>query len=95
MLTVLSQSPSITAIHAYTRKTLSTPKTVPLSSSDSSAWPSLYPSSAQIFFSGLATTRAIAGGFENQRKIDFDLNLALATAGTLRSLVSSFLTQFW
>lgn len=33
-----------------------------------------------IFFSGLGTTRAAAGGFENQYKIDHDLNLSLATA---------------
>lgn len=30
--------------------------------------------------SGLATTRANAGGFENQKKIDLDLNLELAKA---------------
>jgi uncharacterized protein YbjT (DUF2867 family) len=29
-------------------------------------------------FSGLATTRAAAGGFNNQRLIDYDLNLELA-----------------
>jgi uncharacterized protein YbjT (DUF2867 family) len=31
-------------------------------------------------FSGLATTRAAAGGLDNQRKIDYDLNLELAQA---------------
>jgi uncharacterized protein YbjT (DUF2867 family) len=31
-------------------------------------------------FSGLATTRGAAGGFDNQRKIDYDLNLELAKA---------------
>jgi uncharacterized protein YbjT (DUF2867 family) len=31
-------------------------------------------------FSGLATTRAAAGGLDNQRKIDYDLNLELAKA---------------
>lgn len=31
-----------------------------------------------IFFSALGTTRGQAGGFEQQRKIDFDLNLELA-----------------
>jgi uncharacterized protein YbjT (DUF2867 family) len=31
-------------------------------------------------FSGLATTRAAAGGFDNQRKIDYDLNVELAKA---------------
>ncbi len=40
----------------------------------------------QIFFSGLATTRAQAGGFENQRKIDYDLNLELAKAAKERGV---------
>lgn len=31
-----------------------------------------------MFISALGTTRAAAGGFENQKKIDYDLNLALA-----------------
>jgi uncharacterized protein YbjT (DUF2867 family) len=35
---------------------------------------------APIFFSSLGTTKAAAGGLENQRKIDFDLNLLLAKA---------------
>lgn len=33
-----------------------------------------------IFFSALGTTAYIAGGFERQRKIDYDLNIALARA---------------
>jgi len=33
-----------------------------------------------IFFSALGTTRAAAGGFENQYKIDHDLNVELARA---------------
>jgi uncharacterized protein YbjT (DUF2867 family) len=33
-----------------------------------------------IFISALGTTRAQAGSIENQRKIDFDLNLAMAKA---------------
>ena len=32
------------------------------------------------FFSGLGTTRAAAGGFQEQFKIDHDLNLELAKA---------------
>lgn len=35
---------------------------------------------ADIFFSGLGTTRGAAGGFDNQRKIDYDLNLEVAKA---------------
>ena len=52
----------------------------PLLSSETASWPQQYPSGADVFISGLGTTRAAAGGFENQRKIDFDLNLELAKA---------------
>lgn len=53
--------------------------------SDSSKWASqissLKPDEVpQIFFSSLGTTKAKAGGLENQRKIDFDLNFLLAKA---------------
>ncbi|KAI9751646.1 MAG: hypothetical protein M4579_005971 [Chaenotheca gracillima] len=52
-------------------------------SADSSSWPgqvaSLQPT-PRVFFSALGTTRGIAGGFENQKKIDLDLNVALAKA---------------
>ncbi|KAL6926753.1 hypothetical protein ACO0SA_004859 [Hanseniaspora valbyensis] len=34
----------------------------------------------KIYFSGLGTTRADAGGLENQKKIDLDLNYELAKA---------------
>jgi uncharacterized protein YbjT (DUF2867 family) len=40
----------------------------------------LFPKNASIFLSGLGTTRGQAGGAANQRKIDLDLNLALAKA---------------
>lgn len=39
-----------------------------------------YPEDADVFISGLGTSRAAAGGVENQRKIDHDLNLGLAKA---------------
>jgi uncharacterized protein YbjT (DUF2867 family) len=54
-----------------------------LAEADSSQWPSKLTSitpTPEIFFSGLGTTRAAAGSFENQRKIDYDLNLDLAKA---------------
>ncbi|KAK6423280.1 Protein fmp52, mitochondrial [Oleoguttula sp. CCFEE 5521] len=81
ILTHLLAAPSISSVQAFTRKTLphTSSTLTPLTASDPHAWPSLYPSNAQIFFSALATSRAIAEGFENQRKIDYDLNLALAT----------------
>lgn len=50
---------------------------------DSSQWSSQLSSiqpTPDIFVSGLGTTRAQAGSFENQRKIDYDLNLELAQA---------------
>lgn len=69
------------AIYAYSRKELPiSEKLKPLVSKDSSSWPRQYPSGAEIFFSGLGTTRAAAGGFENQKKIDLDLNMELAKA---------------
>lgn len=39
-----------------------------------------YPTGTQLFISALGTTRANAGGFENQKKIDYDFNLELAKA---------------
>jgi len=84
LLTTLLQLPSISAIHAFARRDLKTTdsKLRPLIS-DSTQWSSklsaIQPAPA-VFFSALGTTRAQAGGFENQRKIDYDLNLELAKA---------------
>ncbi|EAT79486.1 hypothetical protein SNOG_13159 [Parastagonospora nodorum SN15] len=86
ILTLLLAHPNFTSIHAYTRKPLSNPdpssKLTPITSTDPSSWPSLFPRTPtpKIMFSGLATTRDAAGGFDNQRKIDYDLNLDLAKA---------------
>lgn len=47
------------------------------------AWPANFGSPApcsDILFSGLGTTRGAAGSFANQRKIDYDSNLAIARA---------------
>lgn len=41
-------------------------------------WSQQYPTGTELFISGLGTTRGQAGGVENQRKIDYDLNLELA-----------------
>jgi uncharacterized protein YbjT (DUF2867 family) len=49
-------------------------------SSEFASWPTQYPSGTQLFISALGTTRANAGGFENQKKIDYDLNLEMAKA---------------
>ncbi|PSN75551.1 NAD(P)-binding protein [Corynespora cassiicola Philippines] len=89
LLSQLLAHPSFTSVFAYARRDLpnpsSSPKLHPLTSTDSSTWPTLFPSAAtapspRFFFSALGTTRAAAGSVEAQRKIDLDLNLALATA---------------
>lgn len=86
ILSQLLAHPSVTSVHAYTRRSLPNPssstKLHPLESTDTSTWASLLPTSPapNVFFSGLGTTRAAAGGLENQRKIDYDLNLDLARA---------------
>ncbi|KAK3673996.1 Protein fmp52, mitochondrial [Recurvomyces mirabilis] len=81
ILTSLANLPNVTTIHAFSRKELSGgPKVQGITSSDSEAWPTQYPSGAQLFLSALGTTRAQAGGFDKQRRIDYDLNLDLAKA---------------
>ncbi|KAK3175295.1 hypothetical protein OEA41_002542 [Lepraria neglecta] len=81
-LTSLSSKPTI---HAIARKDLPTtfPTIKPLIETDSSKWPdslkSLTPA-PNVFLSALGTTKAQAGSFEAQRKIDYDLNLSLAKA---------------
>jgi uncharacterized protein YbjT (DUF2867 family) len=51
-----------------------------ITNTDTSAWHSQYPSNAKVFFSALGTTARKAGSFANQRKVDYDLNVALAQA---------------
>ncbi|KAF2802228.1 NAD dependent epimerase/dehydratase family protein-like protein [Mytilinidion resinicola] len=85
ILTTLLALPSISAVFAYTRRDLAhltSHKLTPLQSLSPTDWPSLFPTSPppQLFLSGLGTSKAAAGSFENQYKIDHDLNLALATA---------------
>ncbi|QLG73749.1 hypothetical protein HG535_0F02600 [Zygotorulaspora mrakii] len=46
---------------------------------DSKKWCDIYPDdNIKIFFSGLGTTRGEAAGFDNQYRIDHDLNLEVA-----------------
>lgn len=82
ILSTLASHPSVAVFHAYSRRELpfSSPKLKPLVASDSSTWASQYPHNAPLFISALGTTRAQAGGLDNQRKIDYDLNLDLAKA---------------
>ncbi|KAF2096722.1 hypothetical protein NA57DRAFT_78318 [Rhizodiscina lignyota] len=86
VLSTIISHPAFTQVHAFTRRDVRTtsPKLAPIVSSDSSQWPSQFPKladpSQSIFISTLGTTRAKAGGLEAQRKIDHDLNIALAKA---------------
>lgn len=82
ILSALANNPAVSVLHAYSRRELpiASSKLQPLTSADASTWPSLYPQNTSLFISALGTTRAAAGGFDNQRKIDYDLNLDLAKA---------------
>ncbi|KAF2837493.1 NAD dependent epimerase/dehydratase family protein-like protein [Patellaria atrata CBS 101060] len=84
ILSTLLSHTSITAVSAYSRRPLdpSSSKLQPLTSTDPTTWPSLFPRSPQphLFLSALGTTRTAAGSLENQRKTDLELNLALARA---------------
>ncbi|TVY21882.1 Mitochondrial protein fmp52 [Lachnellula arida] len=85
ILSTLLALPSITNVYSLSRRapTTTDPKLHPLTDADNAQWsPKLTSISPppSIFFSALGTTKAAAGSFENQRTIDYDLNLALATA---------------
>jgi hypothetical protein len=85
ILSTLLTHSSITSIHCLSRRQPSStsPKLVPLVSKETEQWPTQLSSITpppSIFFSALGTTRGAAGSFEAQRKIDYDLNLALAQA---------------
>ena len=68
-------------VNAFSRKELaSDPKVKAIISSDSFTWPAQFPKGSDLFISALGTTRGAAGGFEQQKKIDYDLNLDLAKA---------------
>src|ERR1700709_2355995 len=85
LLTTLLSLPSITSVHTLARRDPSSTdaKLHPLVSTDSAQWPSQLSTAKptpSVFYSALGTTKAAAGSVENQRKIDYDLNLALAQA---------------
>lgn len=71
---------------------------------DSSKWDSTLASKLQtnttgvdnsILFCALGTTRAKAGGIENQRKIDHDLPIAIAKEyAKQRAIISRFVVSF-
>lgn len=86
-MTTLLVHPSISSVSSFSRRPVKTPdsssRLKSIIESDTQKWSAdlstITPKPA-IFFSGLGTTRAEAGGLENQRKIDLDLNLELAKA---------------
>lgn len=85
ILSTLLSLPSISSVYAFARREPSSKdaKLQSIISKESSEWPSKLSSITpppSIFFSGLGTTRGAAGGVANQRKIDYDLNFALAKA---------------
>lgn len=89
ILKQLLTSPSYTSVYAFTRRDLPDAASSTLheiKSKETDTWPSLFPKSEKapadkrVFLTALGTTKAAAGSFEAQRKIDYDLNLALATA---------------
>lgn len=82
---MLRASPSISTIDIIARRSPPASETdTKLTShieSDTSKWASQLGSlrsAPQIYFCAFATTKANAGGFENQYKIEHDLNIELA-----------------
>lgn len=85
ILSTLLALPSISSVHALARRQPASTdsKLHALVSTDSAQWDtqlSAVSPAPAIFFSALGTTRGAAGSLENQRKIDYDLNLSLAKA---------------
>lgn len=85
IVSALLALPSKPTVHAIARRDLPTSASnlKPWIESDILKWADAFAAfdpKPPIFLSALGTTRAQAGGVENQRKIDYDLNLALAKA---------------
>ena len=85
ILSTLLSLPSIASVHALARRQppSTDSKLHALVSTNSEEWAgqlSAVSPPPGIFFSALGTTRGAAGSLENQRKIDYDLNLSLAKA---------------
>ncbi|KAI5194635.1 NAD(P)-binding protein [Aureobasidium subglaciale] len=79
ILTILKSSPQISRVQAFSRRELpSNQKLETIPSSTPTDWPNHFPKDVSVFFTALGTTARIAGSIAAQRKIDYDLNLALA-----------------
>ncbi|CAI4060088.1 hypothetical protein SKDZ_05G0730 [Saccharomyces kudriavzevii ZP591] len=79
------EAPQFGKVYAILRRELPfspTEKVVTVVEKDNSQWSELVTDvmHPQVLFTALATTRAAAGGLDNQYKIDHDLNLQLARA---------------
>ncbi|KAK9455228.1 NAD dependent epimerase/ dehydratase-like protein [Dipodascopsis uninucleata] len=72
--------PGINNICTVTRRafTPDTTSVTPITNQVSSDIPNSIPAGTKILFSGLGTTKAAANGFDNQFKIDHDMNLDAA-----------------
>ncbi|KAL4971129.1 uncharacterized protein BDV14DRAFT_6894 [Aspergillus stella-maris] len=89
ILSSLLANPTVTRVDTISRRTPAAAGSAPNAklttfvSPDTSKWPSelagLTPTPS-IFISSLATTRAAAGGFENQYKFEHDFNIEMAKA---------------
>lgn len=79
-----AQSPAISKVYAITRselpEDLKSSKVSSVVNGESDKWSELIPEDTEIFMTGLATTRAAAGGLDKQYKIDHDMNIELAKA---------------
>lgn len=84
ILQTLLSTPSISTIHAFSRRPLLThAKLHPTIDPDTTTWPTILSKlrpPPPLFISALGTTQAAAGSTAVQRTIDYDLNLALARA---------------
>ncbi|KAJ9315722.1 hypothetical protein DTO271D3_3978 [Paecilomyces variotii] len=89
ILSTLLAHPSISRIDSITRRTPPAASAAPpaklttIVDADTSRWASQLSSLTpppSIFFSAFGTTRAAAGGFENQYKIEHGLNVEMARA---------------
>ncbi|KZF21097.1 protein fmp52, mitochondrial precursor [Xylona heveae TC161] len=87
VLETLLSHPAFSSVSTISRKAPSTSasssKLHPVVPSSTDDWPSALESiqpTPDIFFSTLGTTRGSAGSVAGQRKIDYDLNLAMAKA---------------
>jgi hypothetical protein len=88
ILNSLLANPSIARVDTISRRTpqaasAAQAKLTTIVTDDTSRWTSELSSltpTPSIFFSSFATTRASAGGFENQYKVEHDLNVEMARA---------------